>query len=225
MAMQQRAMRTRRLILDSAAQLIERNGYTATSIGVISTAAGTTKGAVHFHFPSKRDIAAALLDEAHDSLRGIVARACAPGASPLQSLIDTTHLLVRQYNGDAVTRACIRLCTESPSPAPQARAYQLTWASSVRLLLKSASARREFREGVSTRAVATLVMSAGIGAELIAGRVEKALSPQMTTAMWQAVLPGLAAPEHAPTLRPEGSPGIQSGPPCRPPDLPPLTAS
>ncbi|MFF9148395.1 ScbR family autoregulator-binding transcription factor [Streptomyces sp. NPDC014861] len=213
MAMQQRAMRTRRLILDSAAQLIERNGYTATSIGVISTAAGTTKGAVHFHFPTKRDIAVALLDEAHASLRGIVDRACEAGDSPLQSLIDTTHLLVHQYNGDPVTRACVRLCAESPSPTPQTRAYQLTWASSIRLLLKSASAQEEFREGVSTRAVATLVMSAGVGAELLAGRMEKTLSPQMTTAMWQAVLPGLAAPGCASTLRPEGSPGLQAGPP------------
>ncbi|MFF2780753.1 ScbR family autoregulator-binding transcription factor [Streptomyces sp. NPDC058052] len=213
MAMQQRAMRTRRLILDSAALMIERNGYTATSIGGISTAAGTTKGAVYFHFPSKRDIAAALLDEANASLRAIVARACSPGASPLQSLIDTTHLVVHQYNRDPVTRACIQLCTESPSPAPQTRAYERTWASSVRLLLESASARKEFREGVSIRAVAALVMSAGIGAELLAGREEKKLSPQMTTAMWRAVLPGLAAPEHAATLLPEGSPGIRSGHP------------
>ncbi|WP_157987076.1 ScbR family autoregulator-binding transcription factor [Streptomyces atratus] len=209
MAKQQRAIRTRRLILDSAATMIERNGYTATSIDGISTTAGTTKGAVYFHFPSKGDIAAALFDEAHDSLRAIATRARGPEASPLQSLIDTTHLLVRQFNGDPVTRACIQLCLERHSPAPQARAYRLTWASTVRLLLESAAARREFREGVSAHAVAALVISMGAGAELLAGREGRMLRPHMTTAMWRVILPGLVTPKHAATLHPEGSPGIQ----------------
>ncbi|MER5310930.1 ScbR family autoregulator-binding transcription factor [Streptomyces sp. NPDC002773] len=211
MAKQQRAMRTRRLILDTAATMIERNGYTATSIDGISATAGTTKGAVYFHFPSKRDIAAALFDEAHDSLRQIAlaTRAAGPEASSLQSLIDTTHLVVRQFNRDAVTRACIQLCLEPHCPAPQARAYRLTWASTVRLLLESASVRREFREGVSAHAVAALVMSTVAGAELLAGREGRLLRPHMTTAMWRVILPGLVTPERAATLHPEGSPGIR----------------
>ena len=50
------AEETRRAILDAARQRFEVQGYSATSIANIVEAAGTTKGALFHHFPSKEDL-------------------------------------------------------------------------------------------------------------------------------------------------------------------------
>ncbi len=58
---------TRTRILDAAEQLIERNGFAATSVDQILDAAGSSKGAFFHHFDSKRALAAALVDRYVDA--------------------------------------------------------------------------------------------------------------------------------------------------------------
>ena len=58
---QLRASVTRSRILSTAASLFDRHGYAATSLNDICTG-NLTKGAVYYHFSSKEDIAAALVD-------------------------------------------------------------------------------------------------------------------------------------------------------------------
>lgn len=48
--------RTRSKILDEAAQVFNRKGFSATSINDILKASGTTKGNLYFHFSSKGEI-------------------------------------------------------------------------------------------------------------------------------------------------------------------------
>ncbi|MFD6414028.1 TetR family transcriptional regulator, partial [Nocardia asteroides] len=50
---QDRAIRTRRNILEAAAKIFEERGYQAATIAEILGAAGVTKGALYFHFSSK----------------------------------------------------------------------------------------------------------------------------------------------------------------------------
>ncbi|MFD8655358.1 TetR family transcriptional regulator, partial [Streptomyces mirabilis] len=57
MVRQERAVRTRRLILDAAASVFDERGYEAATIGEVLARAGVTKGALYFHFPSKRALA------------------------------------------------------------------------------------------------------------------------------------------------------------------------
>lgn len=52
---------TRTRILDAAEQLMERNGFAATSVEAILDASGSSKGAFFHHFDSKRDLARALM--------------------------------------------------------------------------------------------------------------------------------------------------------------------
>lgn len=58
---QLRATVTRAKILANAARLFDKHGYAATSLSDICTAP-ITKGSVYYHFSSKEDIAAALVD-------------------------------------------------------------------------------------------------------------------------------------------------------------------
>lgn len=53
---------TREHLLDAAERLVERNGFAATSVEMILSEAGSSKGAFFHHFPSKRALAHALVD-------------------------------------------------------------------------------------------------------------------------------------------------------------------
>lgn len=63
MARQERAVRTRRAILEAAAAVFDERGYEAATIADILARAGVTKGALYFHFCSKQELAQGVLDE------------------------------------------------------------------------------------------------------------------------------------------------------------------
>ena len=52
MARQERAIRTRRVILEAAGAVFDEHGYTATTISMVLERAEVTKGALYFHFSS-----------------------------------------------------------------------------------------------------------------------------------------------------------------------------
>jgi len=54
--------KTRARILDAAETLMVRNGFAGTSVDQILTESGSSKGAFFHHFPSKQDLAVALME-------------------------------------------------------------------------------------------------------------------------------------------------------------------
>ncbi|WP_107084581.1 TetR family transcriptional regulator [Streptomyces europaeiscabiei] len=63
MARQERALRTRRAILDAAGEVFAEHGYAGATIQDVYNRCGVTKGAFYFHFTSKVELAQAVLDE------------------------------------------------------------------------------------------------------------------------------------------------------------------
>jgi AcrR family transcriptional regulator len=63
----QYAEQTRTALLDAAAKAFAQDGFTATSIAQIASAARVTKGAVYHHFPDKHRLFAAVLDQYNDA--------------------------------------------------------------------------------------------------------------------------------------------------------------
>ena len=64
--MQQRKkqpQQTRRAILDAAGEGFSRTGYAGTGLGAIVAVAGLTKGGLFHHFPDKRALALAWIEE------------------------------------------------------------------------------------------------------------------------------------------------------------------
>ncbi len=59
MVRQERAIRTRRAILEAAASLFDEHGYEGASTTDIIMRSGLTRGALYHHFPSKESIAVA----------------------------------------------------------------------------------------------------------------------------------------------------------------------
>jgi AcrR family transcriptional regulator len=67
---EQRGERTRRALLDAAAKLFPKHGLEGTSIDMLASEAGFTKGAFYAHFDSKEDLYLVLLEERFDEQLG-----------------------------------------------------------------------------------------------------------------------------------------------------------
>ncbi|MBT2207464.1 MULTISPECIES: ScbR family autoregulator-binding transcription factor [Actinomadura] len=201
MPQQQRAIRTRQVILSAAAKVFEERGYTAARLGEIIERANVTKGAVYFHFQSKAELALAVMDEQ----RRFVPPS-APRPSPLQDTIDLTHRVARDLQENVVLRAAVRLVIEQGSfTMPNPSAY-LMWVRSLRGLLDAARENGDLRPEVDLDDVADLVVGALTGIQLmdqvLTGR---SLFTLKITNLWRYLLPGLTTPERLAALRPEGS--------------------
>ncbi|MEU7021555.1 TetR family transcriptional regulator [Streptomyces sp. NPDC046203] len=129
MARQKRAIRTREALVESAAALFDRDGFDIASLATISARAGVSSGALNFHFPSKVELAEAVVEAAAERLVRIMRDREVPS---LQAVIDASHELVRGLRADAVLRAGFalsgcrrarrRACAPEPADGPRTAA-------------------------------------------------------------------------------------------------------
>ena len=72
---------SRKQVLEAAVQALAKRGYARTSVGDIAAAAGMSKGAVHYHFESKDDLIARVLERCAAVARERVRRTWDGGGS------------------------------------------------------------------------------------------------------------------------------------------------
>ncbi|MDG5808182.1 ScbR family autoregulator-binding transcription factor [Streptomyces ossamyceticus] len=188
MARQERAVRTRNALIESAAELFDRDGFETASLSMISARAGVSSGALHFHFASKAELADAVGRAA--ALR--LDRITAPAAdSALQSLIDATYALVRALGRDAVLRAGFGLgrgCDQGHPDTGLCRAWQ-AWVEEV---LAKADAEGALARGVSAGDAAAAVVAATVGIESLGRSDPRWLSSESAARLWRLLLPRIA---------------------------------
>jgi AcrR family transcriptional regulator len=81
-----RTSNTREQIMDRAAHLLMSRGFNGFSYADISAHLGVKNAAVHYHFPSKSDLALALVDDYRQTLRRNTAEFMAYGGSASQQM-------------------------------------------------------------------------------------------------------------------------------------------
>jgi TetR/AcrR family fatty acid metabolism transcriptional regulator len=79
----QKSRATRERILDAAFGTFSKRGYRETAMDEIAVAAGTSKGGVYFHFPTKEAIYRELMRSTADRLAAKVERAVAAERDPI----------------------------------------------------------------------------------------------------------------------------------------------
>jgi|GEM_PF-1299049 len=87
---------TRRSILEAAREVFGERGYHAASIDDVTRAAGTTKGAMYWHFRDKRDLYLAAALEAADAYRRAVLEPL-EGASSLPQVVGSLFELNARF--------------------------------------------------------------------------------------------------------------------------------
>jgi AcrR family transcriptional regulator len=231
MPRQERAERTRELVVRAAAACFDEKGFATTSLSDIVETAKVSKGALYFHFSSKEKLAEAVAAKSGADWRGILRVARAPGKPALQALIDTTHGLAHRIRHDVVFRAGLRLCDdrrpgESRHPGPYP-----SWSRAVTLQLARSDRGGELTPGLDLGQTARVLTATTAGVEMLSRQDPGWLSPPIVTGVWNALLPALVPTERldrfhpAGTHRPaaaddgeprEGRPRVPTGAPGRP---------
>lgn len=186
---QERAVRTRELILLAAAEEFDKKGYAGAAITKILERAGVTAGALYFHFKSKEDLA---LEVMNGQPQAVVPHLASRG---LQRLVDLTLIWSRQLREDVLLRAGVRLAVEQGGFGVQNLSAYQNWQNIMTDCLQNAEENGELRPGVDPDRTATFVVGACTGmqlySELRTGRED--LTEQVVQ-MWELLLPGLAVP-------------------------------
>ncbi|WP_329537887.1 TetR/AcrR family transcriptional regulator (plasmid) [Streptomyces sp. NBC_01450] len=189
MVKQERAARTRRALIQAAAEVFAEEGFVHASLSTISKRAGVSNGALHFHFANKRMLAEAVEAEAAETLRRITEVAWASQSNFLQRVVDATHELMGILAQDIVVRSGFELAadiarrTESP--------LRRQWQHWVEDALRRAERSGTLAEGVSWTDGAGVIVAATTGFEVLGGSDASWLSRQNITRFWEILLPRL----------------------------------
>lgn len=187
MAQQERAVRTRRAVLEAAATVFAEHGYTAATVADILKTAGVTKGALYFHFDSKEALARGVLEIQTDQ------RLPAQDIR-LQELIDVAMSVAHRLLHEPVLRAGARLSADPIGRRHYGSAWPL-WVDMMAEITTEAHARGETLSHVVPREVAEMVVSAFNGVQLYA-QLETGLKDieHRVSVLLQHLMPSVASP-------------------------------
>ncbi|MFD8593132.1 ScbR family autoregulator-binding transcription factor [Streptomyces sp. NPDC059637] len=188
MAQQERAIRTRRVILEAAAAVFDERGYEASTISEILERAGVTKGAFYFHFPSKGDLALGVLGEA------VTTEGILPQEIKLQEMLDTMLLMAYRLPREPMLSAALRLAVDRNSRHMFGTRWP-DWTVLLASLLAEAKARGEAHPYIEEMGIARLLVAAWTGVRVVSeGLPEEYDLPTEVAALLQLLLPSIAVP-------------------------------
>ncbi|MDT0306635.1 ScbR family autoregulator-binding transcription factor [Streptomyces sp. DSM 44917] len=200
MTVQQRALRTRRRVLEAAAAVFDHHGFASASIADILRAANVTKGALYFHFPSKEALARGVMEEQKRAL------VLTNTGLHTQTVIDITQGVARLLRADPVLRASFRLTVEQGAMGPEDPSLYLWWLGVCRTHLVQAGKAGELDGAADPDALAHLVVGSLTGVQLLSQVLSRRadIGERLAT-WWRTVLPGMVADRVLPRLSPQGS--------------------
>ncbi|OOL27944.1 TetR family transcriptional regulator [Rhodococcus rhodochrous] len=192
MATQRRGQVTRFHFVTVAAELFAAAGYHGVSTGEIVAAAGSNKGALYYHFRSKDDLVAAIIDAQHHRSIVLVQRVTATDTPPLEQIVMLSHALADLLQESALVRAGLRLSTELADRTP-IHPYQ-DWITACRVLVDRAADDGDLRPGLDLDAVARFVIGAFTGIQQLSGLLtDRPDLPRRIDELWGLLVPTLVA--------------------------------
>ncbi|MGW7411688.1 ScbR family autoregulator-binding transcription factor [Streptomyces sp. NPDC054863] len=188
MVKQERAVRTRRALIEAAAEVFAEEGYVPASLTTISGRAGVSNGALHFHFKNKQALARAVEEEAALVVARIVEGAGGDGGGVLQELVDASHGLMDRLARDVVVRAGFELGGDNIAGAGSCRRGWQRWVEEA---LTRAEGEGCLAEGVSSDAAASTIVAATVGFEVLGARDPDWYAERRIAGFWELLLPRL----------------------------------
>ncbi|MGF7122756.1 ScbR family autoregulator-binding transcription factor [Rhodococcus sp. AG1013] len=166
MLKQERAVITRKQIIQGAAEMFDRVGYERASLAEIVALSGITKGALYFHFRSKDDLAGVVIEEQHAISMNAVVAIGRTGAPALEQLVMLCYEMGRSIVEDPVVRAGIRLTLEMSAVGGPQRPY-LDWIDSCERLARDAVAQGDVVDTVVPAQLGRFIVSAFTGVQIV----------------------------------------------------------
>ncbi|QJA05917.1 TetR family transcriptional regulator [Thermosulfurimonas marina] len=185
---------TREKILREALRLFQERGLAETSISDIEAAAGVSKGALYFHFPSKEALALAALDKAREDFKRFLREAFAqePPRAALRRFLEKIYEKLSQegfHTGCLFGNTAIEVANR---PGPIRDFIEETfeeWKTSLAGVLREAQARGCLCREHSPEDLALFLIAALEGAILLC-RLKKEGGPlRKVMTLLEALMP------------------------------------
>lgn len=190
---------TREAILDAAFQEIYRHGFQAASLTNILERTGLTKGALYHHYPDKRSLGLAVVDEViRERLEGMVFRPLRESDEPLAMLLAILH--AKRDRAEMVELGCpLNNLMQEMSPLDETfrarlNAIMTTWQQTIADALRRAQRKGEVRKDADCAATALFIVSAWEGCIGIAKNMQSARGYRTCMEQLVAFVRGLAPP-------------------------------
>ncbi|MGY0496994.1 ScbR family autoregulator-binding transcription factor [Nocardia sp. FBN12] len=191
MVQQDRALATRQQIVRGAASTFDTEGFAGASMGMIVEQSGTTRGALHFHFRTKEELARAVIEEQHCRSIAAVENIDRCNSPAVEQIVMLCHEMARQIVTDPIVRAGIRLTLELTSARGPVDPYR-SWIEACEMLVERARNQGDILDSVSSQSLSRFVISAFTGVQLVSlvltGREDLELR---VDDMWSLLLPGI----------------------------------
>ncbi|MEU6807613.1 ScbR family autoregulator-binding transcription factor [Streptomyces sp. NPDC046831] len=166
MARQERAVRTRKAILDAAGEVFADRGFAGATIFDVYSRCGVTKGAFYFHFASKVELAQAVLDEQVSGQIGYLEVPPGERTVKLQDALDVGLLVAHRLTFDRMLQGSIRLAVDQVHEINRRVPYQ-AWIDVHTRILAEAQERGELLPGVDVNDAAQMIVGAFSGVQLM----------------------------------------------------------
>ncbi|MFH8386237.1 ScbR family autoregulator-binding transcription factor [Kitasatospora sp. NPDC018058] len=193
MAVQERAIRTRRAILVAAAAVFAEVGYEAATIAEILNRAKAAKGSLYFHFGSKADLAQAVLADQLTSVPELP-----PQQLMLQQGLDEAFVLAYMLSKrDPVVQGSIRLTMDqgTPNDGLDRRVPMSGWIERNRVLLEKARENGELLPHVDVAAAARMFLGAFTGVQILSKiMTDHADMPERVSELQRHLMETIAVP-------------------------------
>lgn len=157
------AVDTRQRLIDVAVDLFTRHSFAGTSLQMIADEMGFTKAAIYYHFRTREELLAAVVEPIIDQLTGIIAAAEAHRSANARA----DHVL-RGYAELAVAnRALVSVLACDPSVTKLLR-HQPRWASVINRQLALLAGDAQDAEGLIKATIVLAGISSAVGPAWIA---------------------------------------------------------
>jgi TetR/AcrR family transcriptional repressor of nem operon len=165
---------TAKQILDTAEQLVQTRGYNAFSYADIANRVGIRKASIHYHFPTKENLMAALLDRYCDNFLQIVDRIIASGDSAITKLRNYCRLFETTLTSGNHDKICLcgmlgaEVTTLNHSLVERVTAFYTQNELRLVQILTEGRENKEFNFPGDIKSMASLILSLLEGGMLIA---------------------------------------------------------
>ncbi|MGO4249605.1 ScbR family autoregulator-binding transcription factor [Paenarthrobacter sp. RAF54_2] len=192
--MQQRAKDTRLSVIEGAAHVFAEVGYGNASLSDITKRAGVTKGALYFHFTSKRELALAVIQEQHALVLAAGGAIVASNMPALEKIIALCRMFGRQLLEEGIVQGGIRLTFEASAfDADISGPYQ-DWIETVEQLLRKAQDEGTVRTMLDPAAFARYLVASFTGVQMVSNVLNARTDVlRRIDEMWEFMLPAIEA--------------------------------
>ncbi|MAQ17316.1 MAG: hypothetical protein CMN30_21290 [Sandaracinus sp.] len=186
-------------IIDAAIRVLARQGYARTSLLDIAREAGMSKGAVHYHYPTKEALLQVVLQSATDKVQEQTIAAWQTEATPFGSLrksLETLWQVRAARTPEALVVAdLLALSLTDESLRPQLAEFYEVAAAQIREYLESNLVALGLRPKIPMDVLPRLVIGLLDGLVMQAFVEPDALKPEQVVQAIETMAMGLFAPE------------------------------